>query len=296
MTTNQGTTLRLLFPQWQGGNNPAYIFGAELLNWLAPPAAGPVEQVDVARPEAPLNLEEGIIGRHAVFEQAAHARRLIDKHDPERLIVLGGDCGVDLAPFAYLSERYDDLAVLWLDTHPDIMIKEVYPNSHAHVMGSLMGQGDEQMASLVRRPVKPENTFFAGRLDTDESLPAVLAMETEFFNRLNLRGASPDELAETSEPILNWIASIRSKHIAIHFDLDVLDPFLFRSLLFSNPDPNVPTIVGSPSGRMKINQVIRLLDDVSKHIEIVGLGITEHLPWDALNLKQMLTNLPLLKS
>jgi arginase len=242
-----------------------------------------------------LNLEEGIIGRHAVFEQAAHARRLIDKHDPERLIVLGGDCGVDLAPFAYLSERYDDLAVLWLDTHPDIMIKEVYPNSHAHVMGSLMGQGDEQMASLVRRPVKPENTFFAGRLDTDESLPAVLAMETEFFNRLNLRGASPDELAETSEPILNWIASIRSKHIAIHFDLDVLDPFLFRSLLFSNPDPNVPTIVGSPSGRMKINQVIRLLDDVSKHIEIVGLGITEHLPWDALNLKQMLTNLPLLK-
>lgn len=29
-------TLRLLIPQWQGGNNPAYFLGAKLLAWLAP--------------------------------------------------------------------------------------------------------------------------------------------------------------------------------------------------------------------------------------------------------------------
>lgn len=29
-------TVRLLMPQWQGGNNPNYSFGAELLAWLAP--------------------------------------------------------------------------------------------------------------------------------------------------------------------------------------------------------------------------------------------------------------------
>ncbi len=29
-------TVRLLMPQWQGGNNPHYSFGAELLAWLAP--------------------------------------------------------------------------------------------------------------------------------------------------------------------------------------------------------------------------------------------------------------------
>jgi arginase len=297
MSKDESKTLRLLFPQWQGGNNPAYLFGAQLLNWLAPHADGPIEQVDVEQPTGePLILEDGIVGRRAVFQQAVNARQLIEKHNPDRLVVLGGDCGVDLAPFAYLSERYDDLAVLWLDTHPDIMVKEVYPHSHAHVMGSLMGQGDQHMASLVKRPVKPENTFFAGRLDTDESLAAVLAMETEFFQRFKLQSASPEELAETSQPVLDWIASIASKHIAIHFDLDVLDAALFRSLLFSNPDPAVPKIVGSPAGRMKADQVVRLLNDVAKKIDIVGLGVTEHLPWDALALKNMLTNLPLVGS
>jgi len=29
-------TLRLLMPQWQGGNNPTYYLGARLLAWLAP--------------------------------------------------------------------------------------------------------------------------------------------------------------------------------------------------------------------------------------------------------------------
>lgn len=41
-------TLRLLMPQWQGGNNPPYILGAHLLNWLAPKTDGPFEEVPVA--------------------------------------------------------------------------------------------------------------------------------------------------------------------------------------------------------------------------------------------------------
>lgn len=29
--THSASTLRLLMPQWQGGNNPPYHFGAQLL-------------------------------------------------------------------------------------------------------------------------------------------------------------------------------------------------------------------------------------------------------------------------
>ena len=29
-------TIRLLFPEWQGGDNPNYYFGAHLLEFLAP--------------------------------------------------------------------------------------------------------------------------------------------------------------------------------------------------------------------------------------------------------------------
>lgn len=40
--------------------------------------------------------------------------------------------------------------------------------------------------------------------------------------------------------------------------------------------------------------IIRVLQDVEKSHDIVGLGITEHFPWDALFLQNMLSRLPLL--
>jgi arginase len=43
-----------------------------------------------------------------------------------------------------------------------------------------------------------------------------------------------------------------------------------------------------------MQQVVRLLADVSQIVDVVGLGITEHLPWDAIELKNMLARLPLI--
>ena len=65
------TTLRLNMPQWQGGNEPAYRFGAELLAFLAPPADGPEETIDVPHPEegATLQTDAGIVGRAALLSK-----------------------------------------------------------------------------------------------------------------------------------------------------------------------------------------------------------------------------------
>lgn len=293
---NDSKTLRLLFPQWQGGNNPAYMFGAEMLSWLSPDPTGPVERVAVEEPGVqPLVLEDGIPGRRALLEQARDARRLIDRHRPDRILVLGGDCLVDLAPFAYLNERYGgELAVLWVDTHPDIMTKDLYPNAHAMVMGHLLGEGEPDFTRMVPQPIKPQNVMFAGMREAVPSSGRILEMEREIFQRLDLRRTGPEELANTSAPVLDWLKATGAKHVAIHFDLDVLDPTLFRSLLFSNPDPAVPEIVESPSGGMTMAQVVRLLSDVADVVDVVGLGITEHLPWDSMALKAMLARLPLI--
>lgn len=298
MTGTSATTLRLLFPQWQGGNNPPYHFGAQMLSWLAPEATGPVEQVTVSQPDgAALGVEDGILGRRALLAQLSDARRLIDKHRPDRLVVLGGDCLVDLAPFAYLNERYDgDLAVLWVDTHPDVITPKEMEHAHAMVLGNLLGEGDAEFAAAVKRPIKPQNVMFAGRQDTFDTRPKILEMETALIERLKLRSAGPSDLADTSEPVLSWLSSIDAKHLAVHFDLDVLDPTLFRSLLFANPDPSAPAVGGFPSGKMTMEQIVRLLSDVSKAVDVVGLGITEHVPWDALALKTMLSKLPLIGS
>ncbi|MFT3758186.1 hypothetical protein [Thauera sp.] len=82
-------------------------FGAELLRWLAPAHAGPEETVEVPAADGqPLPLEQGIKARTALVAQARAARTAIERHRPERIVTLGGDCLVDLAPFAWLNIRH----------------------------------------------------------------------------------------------------------------------------------------------------------------------------------------------
>ncbi|OCQ52164.1 hypothetical protein Ppb6_02671 [Photorhabdus australis subsp. thailandensis] len=57
---NRSNTIRLVMPQWQGGNNPAYRFGAKMLNWLVPETDAPVIHVPAREPAGPLLLENGI--------------------------------------------------------------------------------------------------------------------------------------------------------------------------------------------------------------------------------------------
>lgn len=276
-------------PQWQGGNNPPYHFGAQLLAWLAPPANGPVETVEVTPPgDTPLPIEEGIVGRSALLAQLHSARECVERHQPDRIVVLGGDCLVDLAPFAYLNERYDgELAVLWIDAHPDIMTPRDFQHAHAMVLGNLLGEGDPDFVKAVSRPLNPKRVMYAGLKET-------LGVENAFIKRLDLRHAGPADLATNSQAVLNWLKETGARKVAIHFDLDVLDPAQFRSLLFANPQTPAGTFDGIAQGSMSIEQVVRLINDVTKVADVVGLGITEHLPWDALAMKEMLKRLPLL--
>ncbi|MEP7453312.1 arginase family protein [Phyllobacterium sp. SB3] len=289
-------TLRLLFPQWQGGGDPSYMFGARLLAWLAPEADGPVEEVTVAEPDGePLQVSDGILAREIVVSQFQDARRRIDRHQPDRIVVLGGDCGVDLAPFAYLNERYGgDLAVLWIDAHSDLFSNKVFPNSHAHVLGSLMGQGDPEFLTAVKTPIKPGNALIAGWRKLPDKLSELQDFEDELAERMQIQRIGPEELASNSEPVLAWLRATGAKHVAVHFDLDVLDANLFRSLTFSKPGAPAPTEDDIQAGRMTLAQVVGLLADVAKEVDVVGLGITEHMPWDAMALRNALAEMPLI--
>lgn len=84
-----------------------------------------------------------------------------------------------------------------------------------------------------------------------------------------------------------------AKHVAVHFDLDVLDLNLFRSLTFTQPGAPEPTEDDIQAGLMTLPQVVALLSDVAKHVDVVGLGITEYMPWDAMALRKAFEELPL---
>ena len=284
-----GKTLRLQIPQWQGGMLEAYHFGAQLLAFLAPAASGPVATVEVPEPEgSALALEDGIVARSALLRQLDATQEILKREAPDKVVVLGGDCAVDLAPFAYLNERYEgDLAILWVDAHPDLRTTDQSTHAHTMVLAQLMGEGDADFVGRVARPIKPERVMYAGLYDMSPG-------ERATVDRLGLNLATPSELTETSKPVLDWLRSTGARHVAIHFDLDVLDPAGLRSLYFSRPDAAPGAFAGIPQGRMTIPEVVRLLNDVAAQVEVVGLGITEHLPWDAIAIRNMLRALPLL--
>ena len=284
------TTLRLNMPLWQGGNQPEYHFGAQLLAWLAPPADGPVETVPIPEPEVgeTLSIENGIAGRSVVIHHLREARQAIEKHRPARIVTLGGDCLIDLPPIAYLNALYEGkLGVLWIDSHSDVMTAKDYPNAHAHVLGALLGRGDPDLTREVEVPVAPSRVMYAG-------LDAWSPVEDEVIGGLGLRHAGAAALAETSSPVLDWIVDQRIEHVAVHFDLDVFDPALFRPLTFNNPGLPSDALSGVPRGRMQPAQVVRLLQDVARACDMVGLAIAEHLPWDTLAMRTMLRQLPLM--
>jgi arginase len=268
MPTRSGSTLRLNMPQWQGGNLPEYHFGAQLLAWLAPATEGPVETVSVPEPEAgqTLGVENGMRARSAVVRQAREARQAIEKHQPAHVLTLGGDCLVDLAPIAYLNKRYGgNLGVLWIDAYPDVMTPMDHPNPHAHVLGALLGRGDPDLTGEVEAPLAPRRVMYAG-------LDSWSPVEDDVIRGLGLRHAGAAALADTSAPVLDWISEERIQHLAIHFDLDVLDPSVFRPLNFNQPGLPPDAYPGVPRGRMLPGQVVRLLNDVDRACDVVGTG------------------------
>ena len=283
-------TLRLSLPQWQGGAEPVYQFGAELLRWLAPHHQGPEETVTVPAPdECPLDIERGIKARAPLLRQARAARAAIERHQPDRIVTLGGDCLVDLAPIAYLNRRYDGrLGVLWVDAHPDVMSAAEFSHAHAHVLGMLLGRGDEDFTAEVDRKLDPARVMIAG-------MSAWTPAEGRILQELGIRHVPAADIADDSRPVLDWIEAQGIHHLAVHFDLDVLDARYFSPLLFNKPGQPPGTFEGIVQGTMQLAQVMRLLQDVGEACDLVGLAIAEFLPWDMLRLRNALASLPIMR-
>ncbi len=287
-------TIRLVFPQWQGGYDTTpypgqiYAFGARLLAFLAPQNDDPVIEVPVPAwhegIEAP--REGGVFYRAVIMKQMEAASAILQEHEPERVITFGGDCLVSQAPLAYLAERYDNLGVLWVDAHPDITTPRDFDHAHAMVLGNLLGGGEPAMAAMVKKKLTPSQVLYAG-------VDNVLPYERRTMDEMGLLTIPSSAIMKDSAPVLEWIERNGLDRIAIHLDLDVLDPAFFKSLLFTNPD--VPDPIEAEHGKLRLAHVARLLGDVGRAAHVVGLTISEYMPWDALNLKKMLAGLEFMR-
>lgn len=277
-------TVELILPQWQGGNNPNYQIGNEILATIVP------KRPNVKRIHVPVDtrdIEEypnGIDGEKIILRQMRTTRDILDVKQPKRIITLGGDCSISEAPFDYLNGLYDHLGIIWLDVHPDVANATNSHHAHEMVLANLLNVGADSFNKFVNNPFKPEQVMLAG-LDY-----GALREMDQTVNQLSLAYTTPESLKSGNETILNWIEKNQIEHIAIHWDLDVLDPDDFRSIYPAEPHTNIEDFPAAV-GKLTLNQVINLLTEISQSGDLVGLTIAEHLPWDAINLRNGLSQL-----
>lgn len=275
-------TIRLRVPQWQGGNNPTYSLGEDLLSFLVPKNLEHNEvEVPIPEYEEPLVRENGVTAQSIVAENVQKTMELIQEELPDKIITLGGDCLVSQAPFDYLHGKYgEELGIIWIDAHPDISTPDIFYNEHAMVLGNLLNDGDPVLAEKVQHPFKAKDVLYVG-------LQEPTAEEKVILERLGIEYQVQDQTRITPEEIKAWLNQHQFTKVVVHFDLDVLDPNEFRMLYFAEPGV---TDYSAEAGKMSLSEVKETMQAISEQSEVVGLTIAELLPWDVQNLKNLLSD------
>jgi len=209
--------LRLVWPQWQGVGTVSvqqlasefpfdvgrrgYAVGSAVLEAVLPPNHGPTVTVPVAMSDEGLAEADGVEAKAIILKQLASALEIIRQHNPTRIATLGGECSVSVAPFSALADRYgDDLAVIWIDSHPDLGTGESeYPGYHAMAVSALTGHGDADVLAALPATVAPDRVALVGlHAWTNDDYPHV--------SEGGLAAFAPDELRESSKALLAWLA------------------------------------------------------------------------------------------
>ena len=233
----------------------------------------------VARDDPGLELADGIEAKQVILTQLAQALEVIRQHDPARIVTLGGECAVSVAPFSELARRYgDDLAIIWIDSHPDIGTPaSQYPGFHAMAVAALTGHGDPQVQELLPAIVSPGRVALVGLHAWAEDDIANVA-------RWGIGSFSPDDLRETTQPLGDWLAETGCSRVAIHFDVDTIDS---NELVLG---------LGAEPGGVTTAQARRIVDDIDAVADVVGITVAEFIPRQVMQLQQLLTTFPLLRA
>jgi arginase len=249
-----------VFPQWQGAGEVPGLRESALA--IAAAVGGDRRRREVTVPPGhPLDLEGGIHGRGELLAQLVAARSILEAERPGRIFAVGGDCGIEVAVVSHLTARYGgELALIWLDAHPDLNTPESSPSGHFHGMPLrvLMGEGDPAFTALVEPPVRAEQLVLAGMRAPDPP-------ERAFAQQRGIPTISPRSLVADPTELLRWVCETGLGRVYVHLDLDVCDP------------REVPTVACPTAGGVPIAALVGALKAISGEVEVVGAGITEAL-------------------
>ena len=276
-------TIRLLYPDYVSGNLDEYYFGSNLMTHIIPPnSRQKLVKVDIAPPDGKTKpIIVGIYAKEEVMYGIINAMEKIEEEQPDRIITIGGNCMVSLAPFDYLHGKCGKTGILWIDAHPDVSVPaDGYPNAHAMVLGSLLAKGEESFTKLMRnKPFKSDEILYIG-LQPIHDYQARFLDESRICYKIQDKEFIPDD--EVSRFVR------RFDQILLHLDIDVLDEHNFHSTYFANPQLSGD---GSGGGKMTIEKLSDILQLVSACGNVTGFTIAEYLPFDEYRLHRMFCKL-----
>ncbi len=278
-------TIRLLYPDFVSGGLETYHFGANLLTHILPPNQNqPLIRVNIAEPSGEqYPITDGIYAKEQVISGIKNAMDAIEMEQPDKIITIGGNCIVSQAPFDYLHGRYENVGVIWIDTHPDVSTPQNgYPNAHAMVLASLMGNGDDSLTSLMKnKKFTAEQILYVG-------LQPIHAYQQQFLEQQGVRYKIQDKAFLSDDEIKTF--TDKFDHILVHLDIDVLDEHFFHSTYFANPELKGD---GSGGGKMTMERLTEILQLISRNADVVGFTIAEYLPFDEHKLHKMFKSIRL---
>ena len=285
-------TIRLIYPQWQGGNiaswipkipaedsSRGYYLGAMLLDFLAPETEMRIFTVPVSTEYHERKVTDGIVDKEIIIKQTKAALDILDVADADKIVTLGGECSVSVPVFTWLNKKYaDDLAVVWFDQHPDVTLPtDEYTGFHAMALTACMGMGDKDIISLLPSKISPKNVCLAGIRDYEYHFIE------ERVEKLGLARYTDKELSKDSTQLINWIKSTGKNNVLVHFDMDVLDPADI-----------VAAVADTTAGGLKLQEMVKFINEIANEFNLVSLTVAEPMPRIAIRLKKMLADLPLI--
>jgi agmatinase len=166
------------------------------------------------------------------------------------LTVLGGDHCTAISTLAAQARRHPDLAVLWVDAHPDL-------NDFSR--GGRWTCGCAMRRALEVSSIGPARVVIAGGRDYDPE-------ELEFIRARGMLLVSASELAGDSGSARMVADALDGKSLHVTFDIDALDPAFA-------PGTEIPS-----SGGLSTRQALDFLRIATAGSKLVGIDVVEVSP------------------
>lgn len=217
----------VIVPQWQGSPSSRamqLVDGAQAI-------AGDLPRSACTTVEVPLEAGDAAgtgVHRYSALLRTRHL--LEDALSPltEPALVVGGDCGVAVGAIAHAASRHPNLAVVWLDAHPDLHdpTSSVSGAFSGMAVRAVLGEGPEELV-VPAGAIGASRLVLAGAREVDGA-------EAEVIEDRGIQVITADAL-DTPDALAAAVAATGADAIYIHVDLDVLDPATFTGVTSTVP-------------------------------------------------------------